>query len=102
MQKLKLLKREKLLFLTPFLFLIVPILAHWRQDRLDKAQIRLAGANAINCGVGHSATVENNVVTKDRAVVDACAVAAFTQKKPFRARFNETTDRIETKPFRLA
>jgi hypothetical protein len=89
MLRLGLTGKEKALFLAPALLLAVPVLYHFRGDALAKEQRKLAGARAIDCGTGHGKTVENNTTfEQSRSVVDECAVAAFTARKPFRARYD--------------
>ena len=88
--KLKLNRKELLLFLAPALLLAVPLL--FTGDILDKEQRYLAGIQAINCGKAQLELAENNRVFEDRAKVDACAVTAFKAKTPFIARYDTKTD----------
>jgi hypothetical protein len=107
MRKWKLSRKEKWLFLAPALLLAAPVLRgavnsgetqsppQRESDVMDKAQRKLAGVQAIDCGVGRAKTLERKPVFEDRAAVDACAVAAFEAKRPFVARYVTETD-IET------
>lgn len=51
---------------------------------IEKAYADLNTADAVDCG-------KASVWTKQRAPADACAVAAFKAKKPFRLRYNADT-----------
>lgn len=62
---------------------------------MSKTQQSLAGKNAIDCGVGHIITMENNTMSSDRKQADSCAVAALRAGKPYRVRYD---DRIDDHP----
>ena len=87
MVKFRLNRQEKLLFLSPVLVLGFALF-YRGSDEFDKAQRRLAGANAIDCGVGHLTTIENNTMYQNTSAASACAVAAFQAKKPYRVRYD--------------
>ena len=60
--------------------LLTPLLLQLRGnsgDKLNKAQRRLAGSEAVDCGVGQIKTAENNPIFQQRKKEDACASAAF-------------------------
>ena len=87
----KLTRKEKLLFIIPCLVLIYPLFKSLYADKFDKAQRRLAGPNAIDCGyVFMNTDVGNGKVdwSKYWRLHEAC-VAAFKSGKPFRARWDQ-------------
>ena len=87
----KLTRKEKLLFIIPCLVLIYPLFKSLSADKFDKAQRRLAGPNAIDCGYVFTNTdVGNGKVdwSKYWRLHESC-VAAFKSGKPFRARWDK-------------
>ncbi len=85
MSKLKLARKEKLLFVTPLLVLVLPVIAALRstlyQDKLDVVLKKLSEPSSIDCGY-----VSLHASQTPLRTMHSCTVKAFTDRKPFHAR----------------
>jgi hypothetical protein len=87
LQHMKLRRKELLLFVIPVALLLVPLLLRRQpSDLLDKTMFEIAGPKAVDCG-----TV---LVRGNRNAADACAVAAFKARRPFRLRYDTREGKI--------
>jgi hypothetical protein len=76
-------KLEKLLFATPLLLLLVPVLSYLaRYDNLTKEMQNIAEPNSIDCG--SDMAWQKGVAVPDTLM--GCAVAAAKAGKPFKMR----------------
>jgi hypothetical protein len=96
MRKVKLNRKDKVLFAIPLFLLVLLLLArgswmsdiwwaiHPRGDKLEKAARQLSGWGATDCGRVSSADAGG-----ERTQADACSVAAIKAHRPFRVRYDD-------------
>lgn len=74
-------RKEIMLFVIPAALLVVPFLLRGQaRDLLDRKMDEAVGTDAVDCG--------RVLISGDRDTADACAVAAFKARKPFRLRYD--------------
>jgi hypothetical protein len=75
---------ERLLFLTPLLLFLWPVVQILQRDELDRELRKLAGPSATDCGVGAQPPDWQQLDT-----IQNCMAASFRAGKPFFSRDND-------------